>query len=267
MKLFLSICFFITATIFGYSQQNTGTAKNDNFKWEIAAAYNSVEAQIGQNVIDGWGAYPYSNLYYVGDKTNKSVSFSIIPKRVIKEDLLVRCEFGFTNIYLISHLNGVNDSGAASTQGLIKNDTLKQKIYRFVPGIQWNFLQKKSFCLYGGMSLNYSYYTKSYWKDNLKSSNPNIPDYDRWEGVTPGGFAIGIGTFIGFDIRLTKRFSVGSSFSTALTYYKIGGSQTGMHYAGPNLSTYPRAWSIENNVSSGIQFLKVMPSIQVAIKI
>ncbi len=218
---------------------------------------------MNQYVIDGWGAFPYTNLTgYFGDRKNKSFSFSIIPKYLVRDDVRLRCEFGFTNIHLISHFNGINDSGATGIQtNLIKDDTIQQKIFRLTPGIQWNFVKRKFLQAYCGFSANYQYYGKSYWKDNLKSNDS--PDFDRWTGVTPGGFAAGIGAFAGFNIYLLKRISIGSELSSSLVYYKLGGVQTGMRYAGPNLSTYPRAWSIANNVASGIQFCTIMPSINV----
>jgi hypothetical protein len=230
-------------------------------------AVNSVEAQIGQHVIDAWGAYPYSNLNYVGDKINKSSSFSLLPKYALRDDAYFRCEFSFTNIYLISHLNGVNDSNAtASTQFLIKDDTLKQKIFRFAPGIQWNIIRTKLIQAYCGMSLNYSFYTESHWSDNLRSSDPNNLSYERWTGTTKGGYAGGLGAFGGFDFYPVSFLSIGAEFSSALVYYKMGGKQNGMHYAGPNAPTYPRAWSIANNEASGLQFLKIMPSFKIGIR-
>src|ERR1041385_5788439 len=141
-KYLLIISILISLATFSVAQ--TDSAKANEYKWEVSASINSVEAQIDQNVIDSWGLYPYSNLYYEGNKLNKSISTSITPKHLIKKDFLLRCEFGFTNIYIISHLNGANDSNATpSTQYLIKDDTMQQKIFRLIPGIQWNFIKAK----------------------------------------------------------------------------------------------------------------------------
>lgn len=266
MKAILFITTFFISSICYAQLDSVQIAKKSFHKWVFTASINSVEAQIDQKVVDAWGAYPNANLNYVGNKTNKSVSFSLTPSYLIMDDLLLRCEFGFTNIYLISHLNGENDSNAtAATQYLIKDDTLQQKIFRFAPGIQWNFIHKKRMYAYCGFSVDYFHFTKSYWKDNLKSSNPTInPNYDRWTGETKGGFAAGIGAFGGFNISPIKNFSIGAEFSTALVYYKIGGMQNGLHNYGDNVIAISRSWSLADNVARGVQFLKIMPSLNIS---
>jgi len=244
-----------------YSQIHT-TSDSTNYKWEISLAVNSVGAQVNQPLIASWG-WAYTNLTILGDQTDKSFSVSISPKFSIKNSIVLRSEFGLTNIYLISHFNGIGDSNTTYPTNLIKDDTLQQKIIRLAIGLQYSFLKKSRIEMYCGMALTSSFLGKMYWKDNLKSNNSD--DIDRWSGTTPGGYIVGLNTFTGFKFRLCKRFAIGSEIFYGLQYYRLGGVQTGTREFGTTSGPITtRNWSIANNIASGFQFSKIMPSINIS---
>jgi hypothetical protein len=262
-RLLLTKTILISFISFSFAQTDSGQVKTKEFKWEISASINSVEAQIGDPLITSWD-WAYQNLVVLGNRTDKSFSFSIIPKYSIGDNVKLRCEFGMTNIYLTSHYNGVNNYNTNFPDNLIKDDTIQQKAFRFVPGIQWTFIKKKFVEFHCGFSADYFYYGKMYWKDNLKDNIPG--DYDRWVGTTPGGFAVGTGAFAGFNIYPCKHISFGAEFSSTFLYYKIGGVQEGeriFHFSSAPATI--REWRISDNVAKGTQFSKVMSSVNITL--
>lgn len=266
MKLLLTTTFLILFTSFSFSQTDTGKVKTKEIRWDVSVSMNSVEAQIGDPLITSWD-WAYQNLVVFGNRTDRSLSFSIIPKYSIRDNVRLRCEVGLTNIYLTSHYNGINNYNTNFPNNLIKDDTIQQKMLRFSPGFEWSFIKKKIIESYCGFSANYISYGKMYWKDNLKD-NTAPSDYDRWTGTTQGGFAAGIGAFAGFNIYCCKCISIGAEFSSALLYYKIGGIQKGQRFF--QFSSSPatiREWKISDNVAKGTQYSKVMSSVNVTIRI
>ena len=56
-------------------------------KWSVSVSINSVEAQMDQKLFDTW-VFPIANYYaYFGDKHDKSLSLSVIPKYQINDDI------------------------------------------------------------------------------------------------------------------------------------------------------------------------------------
>lgn len=268
-KSFILLLFSLL-TKFAFAQY---VSESDNqYKWSISAAINSVEAQMDQKLFDTW-VYPSVNYYgYYGDKQDKSLSLSIIPKYQITDDVLLRLEYGITNIDLRSHYNGIGDTVTQNqghiggTNNIIKDNIIQQKIYRYVAGIQWNFMKKKFIETYCGASLNYFHYSDMHWRDNIAIQS--IPGrFTNYSATTPGGFATGIGAFSGFNIYLHKQISIGGEFSYSLLYYKLGGVQNGIvEQIYPANPTEILNWTIYNNSSEGIQFSKVMPSLNITIR-
>jgi hypothetical protein len=269
--LLLFACFVISLNSFGED-------KKEN-KWEIAFAYNSVEAQMDQKLFDTW-VYASANYYgYFGDKKDKSYSFSIVPKYRIANDLFLRFEFGITNINLASHYNGIGDTvwqqqGHIATAGdIIKDDNITQKIYRYALGFQSTIISSKFVDAYCGITLNYFNYTKMYWRDNIHDLSFMLPDYkyfDYWS-LTPGGFATGVSGLAGVNFHLNKWISFGGEISYALLYYKLGGVEHGVfeiyqyNYSLQEHFNRTLPWQINNNASEGIQFSKVIPSFNLAV--
>ena len=265
--------FFISLSNFLCAQIDSVKKNNAFPKWEIGLAYNSVEAQMDQKLFDTW-VFPSANYYaYFGNKNDRSFSISAIPKYFLSDDVQLRCEFGFTNINMRSYYNGAGDTLSqnqghiGATGSIIKQDTIQQKIFRFVPGIQWTLTRKKRVKSYGGISLCYNYYSKMHWGDFITS----LPDTTRrtdYIATTKGGFQTGIGLFGGFTVRIYKQIYLGGELSYYLLYYKLGGIQKGemINYY-TSSATEVLLWSIYDNSSKGVQFSKVIPSFRLCIRI
>lgn len=254
--------------------------KNIPYRWEISVAMNSVEAQMDQKLFDTWVA-PIANYYsYYGNKNDQSVSLSVIPKYRLNDGTLLRFEFGITNINLQSRFNGIGDTltnnqgqvlGSGNTTG---ESIIKQKLYRYAAGIQWNLIKKKFIEAYYGISLCYFYYDKLNWNLFVSDNTALLPDYhyNTYTATTPGGFAAGIGMFIGANLYLNKRLSLGGELSYSLLYHQLGGIQSGVYekylYTSSNNYYYHdyEQWSIHNNSSKGVQYSKVIPSLNLTIR-
>ncbi|MDP1746404.1 MAG: hypothetical protein Q8L90_12550 [Bacteroidota bacterium] len=234
------------------------TKKTIPYKWELSAAINSVEAQMGQPLYDSW-YWAYTNIYgYFGDRTDKSFSVSIVPKYSISDNIKLRLEAGITNINIQSNFNGISDSGTTSNNTLIKNDTILQKIYRLIPGVQWHLISTKYIEGYCGLSLSYLNYSEAQWWDNLQ--NNQTGQSERYVGTAKGGYAIGVGGFSGFNIHLHKTISIGAELASSFQYYKLGGTFIGTHeYSW----TTPKQFSITNSSATGTQFSKIMYSFHI----
>ena len=181
-------------------------------KLSISAAINSVEAQLGDPEWDSWG-YVKNNFNNYGDITNKSFSLSVIPKYFISNDILLRFELGVTKINLKYFHDSDPHSINPPYSHLIQNQSIEQNIYRFIPGIQWNFLKKKFIETYCGMTVCYLHYSDMKYRDHAEQRVLATGVlYGGYEGNTTfaGGFAVGIGAFAGFNIYLSKHFSTGA---------------------------------------------------------
>src|ERR1035437_45681 len=121
-----TVLLFASFTANAFAQFETNVPQFENgkgYKWGCALAINSTEALIGNPLYDSWG-YATGNFFRnFGDITDKSLCLSIIPKYYINDNLLLRFEFGMTNIDLLSYYdNNANLlSSGNPTSHLINN--------------------------------------------------------------------------------------------------------------------------------------------------
>lgn len=263
--LFLFIVILLTPTLCR-SQTFDEEKEKIQHKAEISFAMNSVDAQLNQALFDTW-VFPSANYYgYFGNKNNRSYSFSVIPKYTLNEDWAFRIEIGFTAINLFSHFDGINDSlaqaaGISASSNITKIDTIQQNIYRFLPGVQYTFARKKNMNFYGGGGIFYLQYSKMHWADYI-TDNTTPDRYTNYIANTKGGFSAGLNLFGGLKLKFCTRFIVGTEIMYAISYYHLGGAQEGIMYSHfTNGSHITTPWSIADNSSKGIQFSKIMPSI------
>ncbi len=261
-KSFISLLFAsVTTTSFAQLEK-----QEPKYKWSISAAINSVEAQVGDPEHASWG-YAYANFNNFGDKINKSLSLSITPKYFINENMLARFEFGLTNINLSSYYNAQTSS--SNTNTIIEYQTIEQKIYRYIPGIQWNFLRKKFIESYCGITVSYLHYNHMAYTNRFEGrnlqSNTLTGGFDD-KAIAIGGFAMGGGAFMGGNIYLQKHISVGAEFSTSLLYYEIGDTFSGVStdLINPNPST-TQIYSYSTTSYKGFQFSKILSSFNISI--
>ena len=256
-----------------YAQSAANESDSVNHRWEIGIAYNSVQAQMNQYLFDTWQVQSTNHYAALGDKHDKSYSVSVLPKYYIKNDLAFRIELGFTAINLNKDYNAVGDT-LSQNQGQMfglenvsKVGNIKQKIYRFIPGVEYTFLRKKFLTVYAGADFVFLFYDKVTWRDSVSLND--IPGRSTtYFSETPGGIATGAGVRIGLRAEITKRIAIGCEFTDQLLYYNLGGKQTGtMHYYYPNGTELDLSWSINNNSSKGVQFTKIIPSIHISARI
>lgn len=251
--------------LFGSLQQSTKLFAQSNSRVSISAAINSVEAQVGDPEWQSWG-YAKNNFNNNGAITNKSISVSIIPKYFISKEVLLRFEVGITNINMINH-SQLYDLTSNPNYSILADQSIEQKIYRFAPGLQWNFMKKKFIETYCGVTASYLHYADMTYKDYRETKNMQnnvINDgYDNTSTAT-GGFAAGVGAFGGFNIYLNRHISLGAETSFSYLYKKIGNTfnTTGHSLVNP---TVIKTSSMATNTYKGTQFSKVAPSFNISV--
>ncbi len=255
--LILSLPLFTTGI---FAQPDTSSYNHK--KWSIAVTINSTEAQIGDPEKASWGYIP-ANFNNFSDKKNKSLSFSVIPKYQLKKDFLVRFEIGITQFNILTYYS--SQTSTSNSEYLTIDLSMKQNVYRFLPGIQWSFIRKKHIESYCGMTAVYLAYNTLDYTNRTEHrelpSNKLISTIDE-KSTTTGGFASGVGAFAGFNIYLKNYLSIGSEISSHLLYYKIGGpfGGIGIYQTLPNAPitevTYYKTSSYK-----GVQFSKILPSL------
>lgn len=237
-----------------------------NSKWGISAFYNSTDAQLGDPEWNSWG-YAKGNFNNFGDIADKSISVSIMPRYFISKDVLLRLELGITHFNLENNYdaNALTSSSPATTS--IINQHIKQNIYRFVPGIQWNLIKVKFIEPYCGITASYLHYANMIYKNRneVRDLPANTINHGLEDNATAtGGFAAGGGAFAGFNIYMNKRISLGAETSFSLLYYKLGGTFSGK---ATSLGSNPpgnEAYSYSTSSYTGVRFSKIMPSINVS---
>lgn len=260
-----SILFLLFSSSYSIAQDD-GKKKDKKYKWGCAVAVNSVEAQIGDPEWDSWG-YATSNFKANGDIANKSISLCIILKYFINNDFLLRFECGITSINLTNYYD--SQSGISNSSHVIINQNIKQKIYRFIPGIQWNFIKLKYIEFYVGIITSYLHYKDMNYHNVYETRDlPNNTFTSGFDDkmVAKGGFAEGIGCFAGFNIYLQKHILFGAEFSTSLEYKKIGGGFSGV----TKRQTIPdpiitEFYSYSTSSYKGLQFSKILTSFNISI--
>jgi hypothetical protein len=265
MKLYfipLALVFFITN--FSFAQQDE---KKEN-SWGCSFSINSVHSQRSPLAAASLQVDAEGNMLSGGKKTEGSFSFSIIPKYSINNKLKIRLEYGFTRIDL-KRFNSTSTSGyyASSSYG-ITNDTVDQKIHRFVPGLQSVFLKSKKIQFYAGVILPFAKYGNilhnTYTEVRNVATDTLIQAQKSYSQIK-GGFSVGIGVTGGLSYYLLKNLSLGAEFSSALQYYKTGGTATGTD----SIQMPDGSWQ-ETTYSSfesyrGTRFTKILSSFNVSI--
>ena len=247
--------FFLQAMfLFLFSYSSFAQTKRE-LKWGLSLAMNSIQAQIaiplmtngGEVIIDADG-----NIIAKGDRNDHSISYSIVPKYYINDDILLRFEFGITNLNLKAYYEveaplPVNGRYTYRTE-------VANKIYRYAPGFQWFFLKEKKIESYCGMTasyINYKSLNHHYYSEDINLASNTLRSSNDVTRITPGGFATGVGAFAGFNIYLLKRVSLGAELSSSALYYKLGGEATQtlteFNVLGPNpavtySTTYPNSY-------------------------
>lgn len=265
---------FSNALVILISLSSFSFAQSDKRKYKLGCslAINSIQAQIaiplmtiaGEVIIDADG-----NITTKGKRKDHSISYSIVPKYYIKDDILLRFEFGITNLNLKAYYEylappPVNGFYTYSTE-------VENKIYRYAPGFQWFFLKEKRIESYCGMTVSYIDYKSLnyyYYSEDINVAANTLRSYNDITESTPGGFATGVGAFAGFNIYLMKNISLGAELSSSAMYYKLGGETTHIltefNVSGPDPAvTYNLSYP---NSYEGFKISKITASFNISVR-
>lgn len=235
------------------------------YKWGASVAINSIQAQVAIPLMTGPGAQIIDvdgNILTGGNRLDKSYSFSIIPKYYWKNNILMRFEYGMTNLKLKS------DSNDKLNQHTISHREIENKINRYGFGFQWIFVKNSRLESYFGLTASYINYKpiNSTWDfENRDLVTDTLNFKTHVVEVTPGGFGAGAGALTGFNIYLSQRFSIGAELSSTALYYKLGGetaSSTLEQVAGNPTVSYT---GVNANSYKGFKISKIMSSFNITV--
>src|ERR1035437_2741542 len=195
--------FFASLSYTAFAQSEM--KKADDFG--LSVAINSIQAQVeiplmtgGIGAITGIGAVAVDadgNIIARGNRVDNSYSCSIVPKYYINNDLLLRFEFGMTNLSLKAN----SDSKSAITHD-ISTEEVNSRIFRYTPGFQWIFMKKKKIESYCGMTVSYVNHKDvniNYYDESKDLATDTVQSWVNRKEATHGGFALGIGALAGFN--------------------------------------------------------------------
>jgi hypothetical protein len=180
----------------------------------------------------------------------------------------LRFEFGITNLNLKA--SNIVEAPLPVDGRYTYSTEVENKIYRYVPGFQWYFLKEKKVESYCGMTISFIDYKSlnhHYHSENINLATNTLRSSNEITDITPGGFAIGVGAFAGFNIYLFKRISLGAELSSSALYYKLGGEATKIdtqfNVSGPNPAvTYYTPYA---NSYKGFKISKITSSFNITI--
>jgi len=218
MKIKLLLILFCCFVCFAATAQKNN---NDNdYKWGIGIQINSVE-KFSQ----------YDNLFIndpnqFGEWNYKSYSLGLTGIYSFNENSFLRLKGGFTKIYASLHQDTRDNYPPYFDLRYISDTEQKQNRYYFAPSFAWQ-LKKNFYTLYGGFDIPltiHEKYFRTFSLNDYDSTFTIIKDNGIYTSTAPGGFSIGAGIFVGFNINPAKHFAIGAEFSTAFLYSKLGGT-------------------------------------------
>ena len=253
--------------VFLSNAQTTSTKKKEQ-KFGCYFAINSVYAQVGYLSDDGLTTNIWGSTYLGGDRKDKSISLSIIPAYNLSKDLLIRFELSWTKISLINSYSSASSSFTSSSVRQAGSDTIKQKIYRYVPGLEYIYLKNKIIHLYCGVILPIIQYEPVRRNQFVEQRNVGTDTLVYWNAQSvsiPGGYSAGVGSLAGFHVFIFKHLSIGAEFSVSLLYNDIGGDVT-YHSTGETISNSSFDETVKYPDSyRGIKFSKILSSFNIAL--
>jgi hypothetical protein len=269
MKIGLLIIFLGFAPLTSYSQtSNDKEIKNNHYKWGVSFVMNSVYSQLGYINETGLTSGIWGSNYNYGKRKDNSLSLSLIPTFNVNENFSIRMEFGWTKIDINNNLTAKPPTINLNNQNYgVGNDQINQRIFRYVPGVQFFLLKRKWIESYCGIILPFIAYSNIERKLETEQRNIDTDTLVSWNNEhvkIPGGKSFGIGTIGGFSIYLTKHLSIGAEFSCSFLYSKIGGE---VNYETSGQS-FPNPPYIESKTFldsfEGIKFSKIQSSLNIS---
>ncbi|MGD0709658.1 MAG: outer membrane beta-barrel protein [Bacteroidales bacterium] len=193
------------------------TDKNNN-KWGVGVQVNTID-----NLPPlGNGAILDERCLLGAVQKDKSFSFGLLGNYMLKENCALNLKIGYTQRNIIEDkLPDLPDSNY-----IINHVEIKQEKFKITPGIQW-YIKQNKFIFYGGFDMPFSLFNEMTISSHADSYTNNTLSYIEDDMITvPGGISVGIGSIIGFNIKITNHISIGSDASFAFLYSKIGNGET-----------------------------------------
>jgi hypothetical protein len=231
----------------------------------LCIALNSIQGQIEVPVMIGIATQAVDadgNILTGGDRKDKSISFSIIPKYQLGNKLFARVEIGITRLDLQS-----NYDAKYSTTHQVSTAKITSSFLRLAPGLEWTFFKSKRLESYCGLTASYSSYKTleaEYYSEQRDLPSDTVRLWTDSKLTTPGGKSMGIGALAGFRIYVTKYFSLGAEFASSALYYNIGGQTT--EEVSSKYSIYPTTTEKNTNTNSykGLKISKIISSFNIS---
>ncbi len=265
-KTFLSAMFFSSLTYTSVFAQTHNEQKEN--KWQIGVLLNTVEP------IQTEGGFDFNQRFlHLGHRKDKSYSTGLNISYKVQENFSLRLSAKITeyNIEETADTREVTDVGLtpSSNYGLYFVKA-KSSVINISPGVLWN-LKYKIINPYAGFQLSYKYYNKvigNVHDEVYERATNNFLSSDNQAIKEGGGFALGVGPFIGLSIKAYRGLSVGAEFSSAFYYYKLGSSNyenivTTVPYV-PSTPSYTIT-SPKSDTNEGANFSNIITSIIISI--
>lgn len=264
-KLFYITTMFFSSLTYSFSQLPTAQEEKNKYKWSISTGINNIDFMPGytgylQYTSDGGDG----SLQGSGERKNKSLSISFLPKYYLTNDLLLRFEFGISNILMTRFVETKKVTHETYSA------EVKQTNYRYVLGIEYLFIEKKRVELSGGMIIPYVNYGNIVFIDSSFSRDTTINNsiLSWWTGKAniPGGFSIGVGPILKINYKFLKHVSIGAESSYSFYYTKVGGMNNSGSTYYPTPSSQPIITSNSyKDTFQGFHFSKIHSSINISI--
>jgi hypothetical protein len=194
-------------------------------KWTIGVTLNSVEpiTEAGYDVYFG-----QTRLFADLDHQKSSLtSYGITFSYKKQSDWGIRLQTKLTK-YKVNETYDQRDfvsSGPPSGSYLIDTATVQQSSLVLSPGIFWNYAFKK-LTFFGGFQAVYKKFgpakEHSVFRDYDSQTNALL-SHKYYDFELEGGYSLGIAPFVGFSAEIFKNILIGGEFSSAFSYYKLGG--------------------------------------------
>ncbi|MDO9187032.1 MAG: hypothetical protein Q7W13_13540 [Bacteroidia bacterium] len=220
--IFFILLNYVANSSFAQETVNTTTIN----KWSVGIQCYSPEKL--NPVATGGGGISQDGHYYSGTDLKEKTFFSYgaIVHYNINNNITLRFRAGVNNRKITQYYNtseGTFNGIALPTNFCdIGTATVKQSAQRFGIGIQRAF-HLNNFDAYAGLEFqytSYSHFTLHYTTLNVRDTITDVSE-GNWD--IPGGFVIGASPYIGCNLYVMKRISIGAEVAFSYTYMKFGG--------------------------------------------
>ncbi len=220
-------------------------------KWQAGISINTVE-----QIIYLGNMYPqYLEMLNAGERKMGSYNLGLTISYYHFENFGLRLSAKRTD-YNFRMNGGVIQDKPVNGPYEVKTWAVKSSAINMAPGIFW-YSDYSKLNLYGGVEVIYKRFNNvqmernSSWYDTLNIMTSSNNTYFNQDG----GYSIGVGSFLGFSVKIFNRFSIGTEIGYAISYYEIGGK---IEVIDTNLlSPFNSTSQIWSGVAKGFEFSQI----------